>query len=275
MKRLIIILLTACMLLPTAVTAGAWTRDLNGYFLKLGYDRWFTSERFDTSGVRVPFEEPEAGFVDPSAYRNQALRLYGEYGVTRQVTLIAATSYEWIESEGKGIIRRSSGLGDLWISVKGGLLPGPIVLSIQGDAKLPTGYDETLSPALGNGKVDWGGRMIVGASNAVGYATAEVGYLFRGGDLADEIPVNAEVGYSIRPEVGIKAELRSTFTGQRPRASSAEFDPALAESQSVTGSLGVVFRGNPLDLVFTVDHVLGGENTLAGTRYTFSIWIQR
>ncbi len=270
-----LIALATLVLAAPRTDAGAWTRPAGGWFVKVGFDRWFTEERFDMSGQRIPFQAPDPGFFDPSEYRSQVLRTYVEYGLVEGLTLTAATSLEWMEAEGGGSVREGGGLGDLYVSLRRRLVPEPVVLSIQADAKLPTGYDETDSPALGTGEVDYGGRLLAGVAHGPLYVTAEGGYVVRGGAFADMIPVALETGYALNPTFALRGEMRASFTRNRIPTGNPTFDPALADAKSVVGSLGVVLRGEPFDFVVTADHMLDGENTLAGTRYTFSIWYER
>src|SRR5207244_5895165 len=72
----------ALLCAPSAACAGAWTREAGGFFLKLGYDRWFTNVRFDSAGRRVDYLPPVQSEIKRAQYRGQAFAAYAEYGLT-------------------------------------------------------------------------------------------------------------------------------------------------------------------------------------------------
>jgi len=261
--------------------AGAWTRESGGSFLKLGYDRWFSDQRFDSDGHRVAFQEPRSGFDDEAEYRNHALRFYGEYGYSETLTLIGSTALEFLESERHGRIDRAIGLSDVRVQLKQRLLQSPVVVSVSAEAKIPSGYDTSKPPALGTGAADGGGRLAIGGSLGLVYLTGEAGYVVRGGGRLDHIPFALELGYSLSPDVMVIGELRGATTFDAVESSSQQpdgpdsgpaFDPAVADSRSLSAAAALVLRGRPLDIVLQLEHMVAGENTLAGTRLSLSVW---
>lgn len=263
------------LLVPPAVArAGAWTQEEGGWFLKLGYDRWFTDRRFDGNGVRVAYRE-----VGPPAFvqqfRAQALRVYGEYGLTEAWTAIVGGGYEWLASEGDGQVDRNSGFSDLWLHLKRRLLLRPVVVSVAAELKLPLAARGGGAPALGTDHLDYGGRLALGRGFGALYAGGEVGYRVRGGALEDQVPFEAEAGWSPRDDLQLRTGLRGTGTVRLGGVPAGPFDPALADSRDVRASVGLVLRGEPLDVVFDVERALGGRNALAGTRLAFSVWHTR
>ncbi len=257
----------------STVHAGAWTREPGGWFLKLGYERWYTSARYDSSGSRISYLPP-TGAALRSQYRSQALRAYAEYGLADDWTVTASTGYQWIEAEGEDRFDRTRGAADLTLQLKRRLIVAPLVVSLIGETKVPTGYVASHFPALGSGKTDLGGRVAVGASTARLYVTGEAGYLARGGVLADEVPYALETGVSIVRDVTVRGELRGSMTSGRA-SGGARFDPAWADSRYLGASGGLVLHGKPFDLVFDATRVLSGRNTLAGTRLGFSVWYSK
>ena len=71
--------------------------------------------------------------------------------------------------------------------------------------------------------------------------------------------------------VMLRAELSGVGT-LNLLATGATYDPARADSRHVSGGLGLVLLGDPLDFVLSADQVLWGRNALAGTRFSFSVW---
>lgn len=259
---------------PVPCRAGAWTREAGGWFLKLGYDRWFTGERFDSTGARVPYREPGAPAF-AQQYRAHALRAYAEYGLTPGWTAIASGGHEWLALEGGGVRQGNSGLSNLHLGLRRRLFAAPLVASVASEVKLPLGALNGRAPALGSEQVDVGGRLALGGSVRSIYANAEVGFRVRGGALADQVPFEAEAGWSAWQDGMVRASLRGTWTTRERDAGAEPFDPALADSRDLIAGAGLVLRGSPLDLVFEAERVLEGRNVLAGTRLAFSVWHTR
>jgi hypothetical protein len=268
-----IVLALACT--PRMAGAGAWTREPGGWFLKLGYDRLFTDERFDETGERVPFVAPQPGFPNESEFRSQALRLYAEYGLTERWTVVGGASLQALETEAPGVLDENAGFSDVTLQLKRLLWAGPVVVSVLGESRLPGGYDVDRAPALGSGAADVGARLAVGASNRALYASAEGGYVVRGGGFADEVPFAIEAGWSFLRELQLHADVRGAMSARAPGEASGTFDPARVDTRRVEGGAGLVLRGDGLDFVFDVRHMLAGENALAGTGFSFAIWWSR
>jgi hypothetical protein len=270
------VLLAGSWLEPTPpACAGAWTREAGSWFGKIGLDRWFTDERFDEHGNRVPYQETQPGFDDTDEYRNVALRAYGEYGITDEWTVTGSTSFEIIEAEGNGVETRTTGFSDLRFQVKRLLVPGPVVISTFVELKTPTGYDEASFPALGSGLSDVAVSLAAGASSNLGYATMETGFVSRGGDYANEIPLNLEVAWAARRDLFVRTEWRALLPVTDPVAQGPVFDPRQASSRSLMGGLSVVLVGDVVDIVLGFDQAISGRNTLAGTRYNLAVWWDR
>ncbi len=267
-------ILLAASVLPRTTQAGAWTREAGGWFFKLGYDRSFAGERFDSSGARVPYRD-----IGPptftQGYRSHALRAYVEYGLTSKWTAAVSGGYEWLASKGDGAMQKNSGLSDVRLGLKRRLLASPVVASLAAEIKLPLAARNGRAPALGSDQIDVSQRLALGGAVGSFYASGEAGYRVRGGALADEIPFEAELGWSLLRDVMVRATLRGTSSVGEGRMRATPFDPALADSRDLVGGAGLVLRGSPFDLVFEAERVLQGRNALAGTRLGFSVWNTR
>ena len=251
--------------------AGAWTREPGSLFLKLGYERWYTSARYDSAGHRVSYLPPAQSSLEKAQFRSQVARLYVEYGLMDGLTAAASGGWAHIEAEGLDRFSRSSGATDVTLELRRRLLRAPLVVSLSGETKLPTGYEPSRFPALGSGRADVGARVDAGLSNARGYVTADVGYRVRGGEQANEVPLGIEAGVSALKDLMVRGALRGAITSGRA-SGGARFDPALSDSRFVSATAGLVLRGKPFDAVFDVDRMLAGRNTLAGTRFSVSLW---
>jgi hypothetical protein len=254
----------------TSAHAGAWTQNAGGWFVKLGLEQWETEERFGLDASLEDFLPPGAGFARRGDYRNQALRFYAEHGITSHWTVTAATALERARVRGDGRIIQQTGLSDLTLQLKRRITAAPVVISAIAEAKLPTGYDMSQAPALGSGRIDGGGRLAVGRGFGAAYVSGEAGYRLRGG-RSSEFPFAFETGITMMGKVMLRAELSGVGTRNLPVAGTS-FDPARAESRHVSGGLGLVLLGDPLDFVLSADQVVWGRNSLAGTRFSFSVW---
>jgi hypothetical protein len=243
-------------------------------FFKLGYERWNTSARFDSTGELTSYLTPTGASDLTRQYRSQALRAYVEYGLSNVLTVAASSGYQWIEAEGLDLLSRTSGFPDLGLQLKRRLITSPVVVSVIGEGKIPTGYSASRFPALGSGKADVGARLAAGASSKLGYITADAGYVVRGGVRADEVPMNAEAGLRLSGVIMLRGALSASMTSGHA-SGGTQFDPARADPRYLIGTAGVVVRSTPFDYVFDVDRVLSGRNTLAGTRLNFALWYSR
>jgi hypothetical protein len=270
--------LLAPLLVPLAVLAaapraraGAWTREPGSLFFKLGYERWYTSARYDSTGARVSYLPPAEGSIEKAQYRSQVARLYVEYGLMEGLTAAASGGWANIEAEGLDRFSHSNGATDVTLELRRRLLRAPLVVSLGGETKIPTGYEPSRFPALGSGRADIGARLDAGLSNARIYVTADAGYRVRGGAQANEVPLGIEAGVTAAKDLMVRGALRGAITSGHA-SGGARFDPALSDSRYVSATASLVLRGRPFDAVFDVDRVLSGRNTLAGTRLGFSLW---
>ena len=113
-------------------------------------------------------------------------------------------------------------------------------------------------------------EVAVGRGFGALYISGEAGYRARGGRAA-EIPFALAAGVTVKRSVMLRGELSGVGSLSAPVVE-AVFEPARAESRYLSGGLGLVLLGDPLDIVFAADHVLGGRNALAGTRFSLSVW---
>ncbi len=266
---------TACPALSSSARADAWTRDTGSWFGSLSVERWFTTERFNQRGERVPYQETLPGFDDTDEYRNFALRAYGEYGFTDVWQASASTALEIIEAEGNGREDRTTGLSDLRLQVKRLILRRPLVVSSFVELKAPTGYDKTTFPSLGTGEFDVSGGFAAGKATRTTYISADAGFVSRGGSYANEIPVNIEAAWSMRPDITLRTDWRVVLPVSDLYDPALPFDPRQASTRSLTGGLSLIMSSPYVDLVFGFDQAISGLNALAGTRFEFSVWWDR
>ncbi len=170
-----------------------------------------TTERYFLDGERIPY------FFDG---RNQTRALFFEYvgGLTNRMDIkvqlpVFDVSFDDLSDE-----RQSAGLGDLRIEPRYNLIRDPVVLTVGGTIKFPTGEfinDAEIVP-VGEGQYDFDVFAEVGRSlwPANGYVTGKIGYRFRtenpetGIAFGDEILWSTELGYRFSPKLSSKILFR-------------------------------------------------------------------
>lgn len=202
----VIVVITFCHIRP--LIAGAWTQSQGGYYLKIETSYLYTTTEFNHEGKKLDILEEKFIYSDAS-FRDFSLRIYSEYGLLDELTVIGKLPFKAYTTEyflndvyTQGKVSRSTlGLGDFNIALKYGILRNPTALSVRGGIKLPLGYEEfpkNDAPRLGTTQIDIEGMLLIGQSfyPLPVYISGGFGYRQRGGDLHDEIIYEFEVGYT-------------------------------------------------------------------------------
>ncbi|MEM1348762.1 MAG: hypothetical protein AAGI01_09420 [Myxococcota bacterium] len=187
--------------------AGAWAQEDQGLYLKLSYARLTASEQFKDGGDTLPLLSEDI----PGSFSQNGGILYAEYGVLPKFTLTFSLLASDVILDSNFETSRVRGLGDAFFGARYQFLDGPLVTSVSGQIKTPTGYtpdNGALRPVLGNGVLEADGRLLVGKGFAWGYFSVEAGFRWRGSraaaggastvDFSDEIPYAGEIGYTLR-----------------------------------------------------------------------------
>jgi len=191
--------------------AGAWTLSKGVNWLKVGLMLQDTTERYFINGERIPY------FFDG---RNQTRALFFEYvrGITDRWDVKAQLPFFNIAFDDIADERTSNGLGDLRIESRYNLVRDPLVLTVGGAIKFPTGEfvnDAEIVP-VGEGQYDFDVFVEVGRSlwPVRGYVTGKIGYRFRTKnqeidiDFGDELIWRVEGGYQFAARIYSKIVLR-------------------------------------------------------------------
>jgi hypothetical protein len=224
---------------------------------------------------------------------------YVEFGLFESLTLITNLSYKGLTSKRSELLGGGSatrivtintvGLSDIALSGRYLLLHRPFVLSFQGGAKIPVGYEKTPSddgPPLGTGNLDLDAHLLFGKSMfpLPAYVTTSIGYRWRSGALHDQILFTAEGGYSFGPvlvKVNLDA-LKSTIAppdivGQpitTPLPGGGGVFPNIIQGDQDSFKLSpsiIVNLTNRIAMQGEILHTIAGKNTVAGTIYSFGV----
>ena len=287
--------LTACVLVQLVAGEAygqAWLQKKGGYYLKFVGSYLYTEEEFNFRGDRQAIDA-ENLTTSNSSFREIAFTGYAEYGLSKNVTLIAELPFKILTTKEtlmpfgtkpRTITRTNANFSDLTLEARIPLLRSRFALSIQGGAKIPLGYDRIPGdglPALGSGYVDGGAALNLGVSfwpvNA--YATAGLGYIVRGGPLNDHVVFYGQAGYTFK-RVFIKTQIDGIKNTKDPpdlagmtivqpgRIDQLQFGDQDVLKLLPTVSVRVTKR---LQITGEIYHVLWGRNALTGTTYVLGI----
>jgi len=259
---------------------GAWNRDEDGYYVKIGLASLTAEEEYGMDGERRLL------FTDTSLFRNGEfgmtdISLYGELGITDWLTGVASTQYKVAVREalyrptGRDTTASASGLGDLWLGTRVRLLPRdkPYAASVTLSLKLPTGSPVQEIP-LGSGIIDYEASAAVGSSFPVygdirGYAQLSGGYRLRN-SASNELNYLAEVGINLSEILMVQVVMDGIH-------STADFDSDPVEPANALGkrafvadqsfnrwNVGVIYGATEtMDINFGYSWNGSGRNTLA------------
>lgn len=294
--------LAICALHATA-NAQAWTQPEGRTYLKLAYGAATAGEQYGFDGQRKLYADD----VYAPAFFDRSLYLYGEIGLTRDLTFIGAVPYKRMVIRDATFKYGGGALGDVDAGLRYnlsrvvGFLPGNFAVNTK--LTLPTGYTRNTLPAAGLGQVnaaatlDWGygfGKvyMQIGAGYRMrtSYYGLSTAVPCQGGqnrgcvadeqpDLGDEYTGAAEIGYSPWRWLLVQA-LGSAVISVTPPAVGFTAEQTLPTQQRYL-KLGAGLRVAPIDAIGLSGQVFAtpwGRNTIRsvdvflGLDTTFNAW---
>ena len=176
--------------------AGAWVPEKGQGYSKLGAQTFNADNFFGTNNDFQEFDSDNVSY-------------YGEYGFGNNTAIYGSVLYQDIsQTDANNNTTSNSGIGDVEIGVRYQWQANPFVLSTSFLVKLPYLYDEDDALPLGNGQLDYEGRVLIGKSlNKYGYFGVELGYRFRAEAPSDEIRYLLEYGFSFNDNVYFRTKL--------------------------------------------------------------------
>lgn len=194
--RALLIALSAPILILPVANAGAWTNKKGETYAKVAVNYFFADDQFGENTSE--FEE----------FSDLNLNVYVEHGLRDDLTFFATTSLKEIRNTADGVETSNTGIADLDVGLRYNLINEPVVLSVQGLAKLPFLYDEDDELPLGNGQIDLEGKVLLGKSlGRAGYFGLEAGYRFRAEEPVDEFRFLVEYGVNITEKAYFRTKL--------------------------------------------------------------------
>jgi hypothetical protein len=197
------------ILIISAGTAsgGAWTRQQNSWYAKLAFTTLRASEAYDQNGDK---------FTTPD-FHTWSVNLYGEYGITNELTGIVRVPF--VRSAGYETSESFSGVGDLSVELKYGLVRGNTPVSFALEADFPAGdpdatgqlNDGSGSVPLPTGDGEYNTRLKGSVSHSFhpipGYVSLDAGYNFRTMGFTDEYLFGLQGGYQIDNRLWIQGNI--------------------------------------------------------------------
>jgi hypothetical protein len=194
-----------------------WTRDKKGLYAKAGYSFLRSTDFYNSDGVLI-----KTDFI-----RQHAVLIYAEYGLSNRFTAILnapvfkSTGYE------SSPYRPATGLGDIMIELKYGLVKGAFPVSVSVAPEIPTGnpkalqYDRfggyTILPT-GDGEFNVWTKAAMSHSfyplNV--YVSLSGAYNFRTMGFTNQYMGGMELGYKFFNKIWTKAALRTFGTAGTP-----------------------------------------------------------
>jgi hypothetical protein len=258
--------LTAAALAPLPLEAGAWVLPRGQAWAKASLLHQTTEERYFLDTSRIPY------FFE-GVNRTSALFLDLRYGLVARLEVGAQLAVFDLQFDDLADERRSTGIGDLRLAARYGIVAGgPTVASVGAAVKFPTGEfvnDAEVVP-VGEGQYDGDVTAEVGHSfwPRRAYVTARVGYRFRtenrknGIHPGDEFLWSAEAGHRLVSRLGLSVAA-SGLHGGTSTSFGLEIPTLKREVVYITPGLSWDLgpgRGVELSLPFTVK----GRNWPAG-----------
>lgn len=182
--------------IPQIANAGAWVPAKGQGYTKYGAQSFNATDFF---GDNPDFQE----------FDGDNISFYGEYGLGNKTAIYGSLLYQDIaQRDANNNTTSNSGLGDVEVGVRYQWQADPFVLSTSFLVKLPYLYDEDDTLPLGNGQLDYEGRVLIGKSlNKYGYFGVELGYRFRAEAPSDEIRYLVEYGFSFNDNAYFRTKL--------------------------------------------------------------------
>ncbi|MGK0358932.1 MAG: hypothetical protein ACI9U2_001226 [Bradymonadia bacterium] len=190
--RALLALGAICALHQTAV-AQAWTQPAGRTYLKLSYGSATAGEQYGFDGQRKLYADD----VYAPAFFDRSVYLYGEVGLTPNITFVGALPYKRLTVRDTTFKYAAGGVGDVDAGLRFNLnsllgwLPGTVAINTR--LTLPTGYVRNSTPAPGMGQVNAAVTLDWGHGFGKVYAQVGAGYRLRTGwyGLSSAVPCQA------------------------------------------------------------------------------------
>ncbi|MEZ4774216.1 MAG: hypothetical protein R3D00_13615 [Bacteroidia bacterium] len=258
-----------------------WTREPGQGYIKAGALSFASAQYYNLAG----------DLLTTSQFRQQALSLYGEYGLSERFTVIG--SFPLLKINSFETTEAVAGIGDLHAELKYALLKGGFPVSLSIAPELPTGSwnnyaqnkmtsFERINLPTGDGELNVWGTLAASHSfypfpayvsvyGAFNYRTG-----FSGNSFRNQFKTGVEVGYQVKGKLWLNARLAAQKTLGQPGApvdfirgdgteyTSWGFGAAYSISSKISATLEYQ---NYSDIVFARKNLYSGHVISVGASY--------
>ncbi len=219
----LLLALALLMVAQDSMAGGGWVRKKNTFYGKLRVSSFRTNKYYNLAG-----ELNDQG----AQFQQTSLDLYAEYGLSKRLTVILNAPL--FRSNKFSTTNAATGIGDVLVEAKYGILTGNFPVAISVGAQLPTGQSRILvndvnhpgsqiNLPIGDGELNiWTKLHASIPFSSRGYASFEAGYNKRTQGFSDQYTMAAEIGYKIGP-VWTNATLRRLTSVGVPDTSKGSF----------------------------------------------------
>ena len=205
------------LLWPTSLLAGAWTLPQGKVWGKVTFFQQSTDEWYLASPELTDGQLREPGARRPyrfdGKYESRAVFVEGFYGITERFDLGVQIPYfdQQFSDATRDEPPADAGFSDLRLFAKARLIQRPVVFTLKGGVKMPTGNFRNEDGLIPVGEGQWDFDLIGQMGRSLWplpvYGNVELGYRFRlkndeiDRDPGDEWFLQAEVGYQLTRRV--------------------------------------------------------------------------
>ena len=282
--RLLPSALALLSLLPASASAGAWTLDKGRFWGKVAYfqqstNEWYINNRKFISGEWVKTGSRQ-GYDFDGEYEFKGAFFEGTYGLTDRLDVgfqlpFVSQRFENITQEG----RTATGWSDLRLTAKLRLLEAPLVLSVKGGAKLPTGKFINEDGLIPVGQGQWDFDFSADLSHSFWplplYANLEVGYRVR--TINHEVDLDPGDEWFFTGELGYQPFKRLYLVGKiealrgKEGASFGLRNPSLVSRVTYLSPTLVYKADDDTAIEIGQRHTVNGKNFAAGWQLVLGV----
>ena len=171
--------------------SSAWTQPKGRFYHQLYYSYHVSDHKFTTleTATRVVSTDGDVEKVETGKFTAHSITYHGELGIIDSLTIFGRVP--WIDTEYDEVARFSddkgpSGIGDIDIGLRynlfKNLLDTGVLMSIQGEVKIPEAYDygnPITTISLGDGQYDATFGFLFGKAWPKGHVLLNTGYTYR------------------------------------------------------------------------------------------------
>ena len=212
----------ALLLVPADVSAGAWTLPQGRVWAKIAFlqqqtDEWYLASpefigQLFSAGTRRPYRFN-------GEYDSKAVFIEAWYGVTDRLDIGVQLPYfdQVFDDDTRLVPPSEKGFSDLRLGAKLQALQRPLVVTLKGVVKLPTGDFQNEDGLIPVGEGQWDFDFVLQLGRSLWplplYGNVDIGYRVRlenkeiVRDPGDEWLINAEVGYNITRKLLLAAKV--------------------------------------------------------------------